>query len=156
MISLHPVDRDACAHLAGIAAHPDQQVFSGGLAELLALPGRVDPHEIRHDGRAVGLFGIDRDYARRHDFAAPGDLGLRMVTIDAPAQGRGIGTAAMVALADYLPPLYPQARILWLTVNFRNTGALAVYRKAGFVDEGGVWLGGGAGPQHIMRQALSG
>lgn len=154
MISLHAVERGASGHLARIATRPEQQVFSGGLAELLALPGQIDLHEIRQDNQAIGLFGIDRTYCHNHDFASAGDLGLRMLTLDAAMQGKGIGTAVMVALADYLPPLYPQAETLWLTVNFRNTGAISVYRKTGFLDEGEVWLGGGAGPQHIMRIRL--
>ena len=102
----------------------------------------------------VGFFAIDLDYAQAHDFAEQGTLGLRMFCIDARHQGRGLATQACRALGAYLAKQYPQAATVYLTVNHRNPGARAAYLKGGFTDTGEDYLGGGAGPQHIMRLPL--
>lgn len=154
MITLHPLDRGAGARVAHIAVPPDQRRFARGVAYALAAPASTDLHEIRRDDAVVGLFRIDRAYARAFPFAAPGDLGLRGLIVDAPEQGRGTGSAAVAALGRYLPPLYPDARWLWLTVNFANPAARHICRKAGFTETGEIWRGGRAGPAHVMRLAL--
>lgn len=41
-----------------------------------------------------------------------------------------------------------------LTVNARNPAARAVYLAGGFADTGELYLGGPAGPQHVMRLPL--
>lgn len=155
MISLRPLDRRDADRVVNIAPRPDQERFAGTVAAALAEPETVDLHEICEGERAVGLFKIDRAYHLNHDFADPGDLGLRGVLLDAGVQGRGIGTGAMRCLPDYLPPRYPKAARVYLTVNFRNPAAIAVYRKAGFTDDGRVFLGGSAGPQHVMHLDLA-
>lgn len=155
MITLHPLARGDGARVAHIAVHPDQRKFSGTVAEALADdPDRVDLHMICRDGAPVGLFKVDRGYARDYPFAAPGDLGLRALMIDGPAQGGGLGKAAMSALHGYLPPLYPDTQVIWLTVNFKNPAARSVYLKSGFTETGEIWRGGKNGPQHVMRLAL--
>lgn len=155
MITLHPLARGDGARVAHIAVHPDQRRFARDVSFALAEPETTDLHEIRRDGATVGLFKIDRDFARAFPFAAAGNLGLRGVIVDAPEQGRGTGSAAVAALASYLPPLYPDARWLWLTVNFSNPAARHIYRKAGFAETGEIWRGGRSGPAHVMRLALS-
>jgi RimJ/RimL family protein N-acetyltransferase len=49
---------------------------------------------------------------------------------------------------------FPRARTLVLTVNVRNPAARAVYVRGGFVDAGELYLGGSAGPQHVLRLHL--
>lgn len=151
MISLHPLDRRDADRVAHIAARPDQQQFAETVEAALAVPAAtIDLHEIRLNHRPIGVFRIDRAYHLAHDFAGPRDLGLRGVILDAAMQGRGVGKRAMQVLGPYVARRYPDADRLYLTVNFRNPVAIAVYARAGFRDEGGVWLGGSAGPQHIM------
>lgn len=105
MISLNPLNRRHCDRVAHIAVRPDQIRFAGTVAAALAEAGTVDLQDISADGRVIGLFKIDRAYHLKHYFAGPDDLGLRGVILDTAAQGQGLGTAAMRALAECLPPL---------------------------------------------------
>ncbi|WP_171098463.1 GNAT family N-acetyltransferase [Ruegeria sp. HKCCD7255] len=155
MITLYPLDRNNADQVADIRLRPDQLKFAGTVAEALAEPAdRFDLHQINAKGRAVGLFKIDRAYSTDYPFATEKDLGLRAVILDQRVQGRGYGTTAMQALRAYLPRLYPQAETLFLTVDLANPAAIAVYRKAGFVDTGEIWPHGDAGPQHILSLPL--
>lgn len=73
--------------------------------------------------------------------------------IDRRYQGRGIASAAVALLADYIPNLYA-VQDLYLTVNMANPAAARCYLNGGFVDTGQVWEKGIAGPQHIMHLPL--
>lgn len=82
-------------------------------------------------------------------------VGVRAFFIDYRHQGRGVGAAAARAMCDDLAQRHPRKRLVVLAVHCRNRAAVAVYRKAGFVDTGD-WLGGGhAGPQHVMLRRLA-
>ena len=59
--------------------------------------------------------------------------------------------SARIALPDVVRRDFPDARSLVLTVNVRNPAARAVYLGGGFVDGGEQYLGGSAGPQHVLR-----
>lgn len=156
MITLCPLDRNDADQVADLRVRPDQEQFAGTVAEALAEPAeRFDLHMILKNADPIGIFKIDRQYARDYPFAAASDLGLRAVIMDHRVQGQGYGTAAMAALKTYLPTQYPKATNVVLTVNFRNRVAVHVYRQAGFVDTGEVWPHGQAGPQHIMKAALA-
>ncbi|TRW98301.1 GNAT family N-acetyltransferase [Paracoccus sp. M683] len=155
MITLAPLAKGDPTPVAHIRVAPAQEPFCGTIAgHFAADEPLVDFHRILRDGQAVGFFKLDRGYAERLDYALPGDLGVRGVMVDLAEQGRGTGTAAMAALAEYVPPRYPQARALILTVNMINPAAIASYRKAGFVDTGKLCHSGSIGPQHIMRMML--
>lgn len=155
MITLAPLPPDRTDLVADIHLPPDQQVFASPPPEVMAMGGPDrDGHMILEDGKVVGFFAIDRAYADAHDFAETGTIGLRMFSVDARAQGRGIATFACRALASYLPEHYPAAAACYLTVNHRNPRAKTVYLKSGFEDTGADYLGGAAGPQYIMRLNL--
>ncbi|MDF3606640.1 GNAT family protein [Paracoccus sp. DMF-8] len=155
MITLEPLGRDGYDRVAHIAVTPQQEPFCGTIAgHFQADESGCDFHLIARDGRPVGFFKIDRAYAARYDFAAPDELGLRGVMVDAREQGKGSGKAAMRALGPYVARRYPQARALVLTVNEANPLARAVYLAAGFRDTGALHHGGQIGPQHILRLPL--
>lgn len=157
MITLHPLGRDGLDRVAHIAVTPQQEPFCGTIAgHFQADEPACDFHLIARDSRAVGFFKIDRAYAANYHFAAPDELGLRGVMIDAREQGQGTGKAAMRALPPYIGRLYPKARALVLTVNEANPLARAVYLAAGFQDTGALHHGGQIGPQHILRLPLHG
>ena len=69
-------------------------------------------------------------------------------------QGKGLGTAAVVAILRYLSEEYAGYSELCLTVNCENMGAINCYLKAGFVKAGKKYLGGPSGPQHIMKAVI--
>ncbi|WP_410216947.1 GNAT family N-acetyltransferase [Paracoccus sp. (in: a-proteobacteria)] len=156
MIALEPVGRDQRARVDHVAVAPEQTPFCGTIAAHFAADERsCDFHAVTRDGRAVGFFKIDRDYAALMEFAAPGQLGLRGMMIDRAEQGRGTGKAAMHRMRAYLVGHYPWAHDCLLTVNISNPAARAIYLTGGFVDEGGLYLGGNLGPQHILRLDLT-
>lgn len=98
------------------------------------------------------FFKIDRGMGR-NDFARAGELGLRGLLVGAQYQGLGYGTAAFAALPAYLAERYDSVSVV-LTVNCRNTLAHHVYVRGGWIDEGELYLGGRAGPQHVLRLPL--
>ena len=155
MIRLAPLAKNDPAPVAHIRVRPDQVPFCGTIAGHFA-EGEpdVDFHQVIRAGQTVGFFKIDRGYAARFDFAGSDEIGLRGVMIDRAEQGRGTGSAAMAALRCYLPPLYPGAPSVVLTVNTVNPAAVAAYRRAGFADTGALHHGGRISPQHIMRLNL--
>lgn len=154
-ISLAPLPDDRRDLIAHLTLPPEQYQFSTPpLRALEEAKGRRDGHMILEGDRVVGFFGIDPDYAQAHEFAEPGSIGVRMFSVDHAQQGRGIASAACRLLGDYLAAQYPDVATCYLTVNHRNPGARAAYLKGGFIDTGADYLGGGSGPQHIMRLPL--
>lgn len=158
MIRLVAVPPEGRARVAHLQVAPDQAAFvrDGAFAARQDDPA-LDLYAVERDGAVVGMFKIDRAYAEapRHDFARPGDLGLRGVLVDAGLQGQGIGRALLAALPDLVRARYPGALRLVLTVNCRNAVAQAAYRRAGWQEMPGLYLGGDAGPQHVMALPLT-
>ncbi len=137
-----------------LAPHPAQEEFSGRADQTLPLAER-DPARhpyVRLEGGApVGFLVLDETPSAADPSA---DLLLRGFFVDAGAQGRGVATRAVAALPDVVRRDFPAARTLVLTVNVRNPVARGVYVRGGFVDAGELYLGGSAGPQHVLRLEL--
>ena len=143
--------RDAVLRLA---PRPEQEPYSGRadqtLPEADAHPSR-HPYVLLEDGAPVGFFVLDTTPPQ----AAPdADLLLRAFFVDAASQGRGVGRRMVELLPGLVRADFPGARLVALTVNERNTAALATYLSGGFVDEGERYLGGAYGPQHVLRLHL--
>ncbi len=126
-------------------------VRDGAFAALETDPA-LDLYAVSMGGAVVGMFKLDSAYAAaaRHDFCQPGDLGLRGVLVGAAHQGKGIGREMLARLPALVRAGYPGVRRLVLTVNCENPGARAAYLAAGWADEGRLYHGGDAGPQHVM------
>ncbi len=144
------------ARVAHLTMAPGQDRFTADpVRRLQDLPPGQDAWGVLDAaGAVVGFLVIDRDYPAAHPFAQAGEHGLRSVLIDAARQGTGLGKAAMAGLRGLMTRHYPGVPGLVLTVNAANPAARAVYLKAGFTDTGEVWLGGRAGPQHVLRMEL--
>ncbi|MEX0304179.1 MAG: GNAT family N-acetyltransferase [Leisingera sp.] len=155
-ITLRPVARSEFDLVSRVQVEPDQVRFSGTVAQAFEDDeDGVDFHAILARGEVIGFFKIDRLYHETYSFARADELGLRAFMIDRCQQGRGYATAAVAALATYLPGQYPDRSALLLTVNFQNPAAIRCYLKGGFEDSGGIHPHGIAGPQHILRMKLS-
>ncbi|QEW21514.1 putative acetyltransferase [Marinibacterium anthonyi] len=154
VVTIEPIQAADIGRLSHFSLPPEQSGFADHPSKVLAAGPARDGHVILADGTPAGFFAIDRDYGEKHDFAAPGAIGVRMFSVDHARQGQGIASAACRAMAGYFRAQYPGVATCWLTVNCRNPGARAVYLKGGFVDTGDLYLGGGFGPQHIMRLDL--
>lgn len=156
MISLAPLSRDAFETVSHIALRKDQLKFAGTVVEAFAEPAeRFDLHQILNGKSPIGIFKIDRFYARDYSFAQVGDVGLRALILDERVQGKGYGSLAMKALGTYLSSHYPSSKTVWLTVNLTNPIARRTYISAGFEDTGTQWPHGYAGPQNILRLRLN-
>lgn len=141
--------------VAALALGPGQDAFTAAPAERLAAlaPGEEGWAIVDADGIA-GFFVLDRNISDEHPYARPGEVVLRSLLIDAARQGRGLGRAAMAALPGMVALQYPGVVSIVLTVNVRNAAARTAYLRAGFRDEGELFLGGRSGPQHVMRLAI--
>lgn len=147
------------AEVSVLAPRADQVRFSGRASVTLPVadsdPFRT-PYAVVHDGRAVGFGVLDaQGYPDELAGEARPAVVLRSFYIGARWQGRGFGGAAIRELPRVAAKLAPDAGVLLLTVNVRNTDAVRAYLAGGFVDEGRLYLGGGAGPQHVLRRELA-
>ncbi|MFS1906110.1 GNAT family N-acetyltransferase [Vibrio lentus] len=131
----------------------DEQIKFAGTAEAFLLSGSdtIHLHVIKYNNDVVGFFKLDIAYAAGHDFCSERGLGLRAFAVDKNQQGKGIGTGSVKALFPYLKSNYAEYDSIYLTVNCKNPGAVSCYKKGGFVDTNEKYLGGEAGPQHIMK-----
>ncbi|ABL99592.1 GNAT family N-acetyltransferase [Shewanella amazonensis] len=148
---------------------PEQLRFVGTMDEILATAGgaivpvlvwhrassaTTDIADLNSGEHLVGFFLLDKEYSCEHDFAEASDLGFRAFLIDVHHQGKGLARAVMQALPQFVKVRYPQFRRLVLTVNLKNTPAQDLYLKNGFSDSENQYLGGSAGPQHILYLKL--
>ena len=112
------------------------------------------PFLIIENDKVVGFFLLDLSYSETYNFGNEKALGIRSLLIDHRSQGKGIATQAIKLLPDYVRSNYPDFQALELTVNCRNKAAYHCYSKCGFADTGKLYLGGPAGPQHIMQRDI--
>ncbi|RDZ26806.1 GNAT family N-acetyltransferase [Lysobacter silvisoli] len=153
-----PVDDALAAAVRALEVAPEQIQYVGDTAFNLD-DTRRDPHSeamaVLAGERVIGFYRLDfrAEAVGGRAFDEP-SVGLRAVVIDRREQGRGYGAAAMDACAEDLQRRHPQLRLLALTVNCRNHAAIAAYRRSGFADTGELYLGGQAGPQHLMLRRL--
>jgi len=153
-----PVTPEFANAVRALRVSPAQQPFIGDIAFNLDDALRDANSEaiaILVGATAVGFYRLDfrpTIVARRSIGEAA--VGLRAFFLDVGWQGRGLGTRAVQACCDDLRARHPDRRLLALNVNCRNVAAINAYRKAGFVDTGELYLGGSAGPQHLMVRKL--
>jgi RimJ/RimL family protein N-acetyltransferase len=157
-IRVSPVEAQFRPALLALTVHEAQYDFVGRIAASLPDAEACEGSEamvILGDGEPIGFYRVEL-YARSIagiDFARV-TLGLRSFFIDARWQGRGLGAVALDAAMRDIARRHPTAQDVVLTVNIRNTPALALYRRYGFRETGGLYHGGRSGPQHLMLCAL--
>lgn len=161
MIRLEKMTDASRSLVETLEVEPSQLRFVGTMEEILAISGgAIVPVLIWYKATSadeeslVGFFLLDKDYGREHSFAAVDDIGFRAFLIDSRFQGIGLGKAVMTQLPHFVRGRYPQFRRIALTVNLKNPRALGLYLKNGFNDSGEHFLGGSAGPQHILFLTL--
>jgi RimJ/RimL family protein N-acetyltransferase len=153
-----PVDTpELAAAVRALRADPAQYAFVGDVAANL-VEAEAAPHSeamaILSGNQVVGFYRIDlRPGAfAGHDYGEA-CASLHSLLIDRAQQGRGLGARALEACCTDLEHRHPGLRLLALTVNCVNLGAIRAYQRAGFVN-GGLYFGGSAGPQHLMLRRL--
>jgi len=157
-IRVRPVDASLRPALLELAVHEAQYDFVGHIAASLADAASCESSEamaILRDGEPIGFYRLEHRAGSVADMVFQrATVGLRSFFIDARWQGQGLGARALTAVMADLAQRHPQVRDVVLTVNVRNTPALALYRRAGFRETGGLYHGGRSGPQHVMLYAL--
>ncbi len=154
-----PVTPQLASAVRTLRVAEDQYPFVGDVTLNLAL-AEADPNSdamaILVGDTVIGFYQLDFAGAMAgwnpHGKAG---VGLRAFMLDRDWQGRGLGTRAINACCADLERRHPERRLLALTVNCSNLGAIRAYRKAGFVDTGELYFGGKAGPQHLMVRGLN-
>ncbi|MFY2508900.1 GNAT family N-acetyltransferase [Vibrio pectenicida] len=135
----------------------DEQIQYSGTAEGFLIGGNDTTylHVIKNNDKIIGFFKIDTAYSESFPFCPKNSLGLKAFAIDIDSQGQGIGTQVVKKLLPYLEANYPEYKSVYLTVNCKNPAAKSCYQKGGFLDPQQLYLGGEAGPQHIMYANLT-
>jgi RimJ/RimL family protein N-acetyltransferase len=135
---------------------PEQlQFVDTSQAILMSDTDECHAHVVVANNVVVGLFLIDTAYAKNYDFCSTNSIGLRSFFISTQHQGKGLAKQALLALTAYLQANYRQYAYIYLTVNCKNPVAYHCYLSVSFDDTGETYLGGAAGPQHIMRAKIS-
>ncbi|EGU4190318.1 GNAT family N-acetyltransferase [Vibrio parahaemolyticus] len=135
----------------------DEQVKFAGTADEFLSSGNETTHLhiIKNDDVVVGFFKLDIAYSFNYEFCPPDGLGLRSFAIDIDSQGKGLGTKSVKVLLSYIKAYYSEFNWVYLTVNCKNPSAKACYENGGFENTPEQYLGGLAGPQHIMRVKIA-
>lgn len=151
-LTIQPLSKVHYAQLCELAVSDEQQQYVGTMEGLLACVSMdVHPHVICVKDQVIGFFLIDTFYGIKYDFANDNAIGLRGFFIDQRYQGKGYAKATMGQFGAYLKNYYSHRESIYLTVNCRNPFAKQSYLSGGFIDTGELYLGGAAGPQHIMK-----
>ena len=146
------------ARVLALAPAPDQEVFSSRASQTLP-EADADPHRtpfaVAERDVPVGFGVLDRVGILDELVDEPARaVLLRAFYVGADHQGRGLGTAAARAVPALAAELYDDVELVVLTVNEQNPAAVAAYLRAGFVDTSARYLGGEAGPQHVLVSSV--
>ena len=134
---LTAAERGAVAALQISAA---QLEFAGPVARSVAACEAGDPADvaglaIRADDDIVGWVVLKRG-AAAPDWVAHEAAVVSGLRIDLRHQGRGIGAAALAAMAHWVAQHWPATSLLTLRVDDDNAAGIRAYDKAGWAETG--------------------
>jgi RimJ/RimL family protein N-acetyltransferase len=135
--ALAPAEREAVLALQISAA---QTEFAGPVARSVAACEAGDPAEvaglaIRVGGEIVGWVVLKRG-ASAPEWVAAGAAVVSGLRIDVHHQGRGIGAAALDAMAHWVARHWTQTSMMMLRVDDGNAAGIRAYEKAGWRETG--------------------
>lgn len=108
---------------------------------------------IVYENQPVGFFVMDFGNDKYTMTENPTAVLLRSFSVNPSYQGRGIGGASVLYLADFVKSNFPQVEEIVLAVNLKNTTAYDLYIKSEFVDEGKI-IEGRKGFQHVLTRKI--
>lgn len=154
MIEIQPLVTPVTEEVANLSVNSEQVQYVGIITDILSesMPKQGESQWVIYSNDiAVGFFILDLAYSQTIASCPLGAVGLRAFFIDRRYQGLGLAKAAIeTILTNYENWLNCNGADLYLTVNCRNQSAYKLYQKFGFEDTNELYLGGEAGPQHIM------
>lgn len=133
-IALIPVTPDNLNAVLALAVAPHQKAFVPSPAEILSRAwslrnDNAQAHVITFEGAPAGLI-------LTHDVTdEPACHYIMEMMVDARFQRKGIGKRALEMLIDHISKS-PRFPVIELSVDRKNTAAIALYEKAGFTDSG--------------------
>jgi len=153
--ALAPAERDA---VLALQISAEQTEFAGPIARSVASCEAGDPAEvaglaIRAGGEIVGWVVLKRG-AAAPEWVAAGAVVVSGLRIDVRRQGRGIGAAALDAMACWVTRHWTRTSMLMLRVDDGNAAGIRAYEKAGWVETGERRIGR-VGPERTMSLALA-
>ena len=153
--ALAPADRDA---VLALKISPAQTEFAGPITRSVAACEAADPAEvaglaIRVGGEIVGWVVLKRG-ASAPEWVAAGAAVVSGLRIDTRHQGRGIGAAALDAMAQWVARHWPQTSMMMLRVDDDNAAGIRAYQKAGWLETGERRVGR-VGLERTMALALA-
>ncbi|MGR5287891.1 GNAT family N-acetyltransferase [Vibrio maritimus] len=153
-LTIRKIDVPVTEELVNLSVEDSQLPFVGITSEIVhkSLTKPLETQWVIYSNDiAVGFFLLDQGYASTMSDAPSGAIGLRAYFIDKRYQGLGLAKASLNLITGQFHSWLNIAPCdLYLTVNCKNTVAYQLYQKVGFDDTGDLYLGGEAGPQHIM------
>ena len=135
--ALTPAERDA---VLGLVISPGQAEFAGDVGKSVAACEAANPAEVaglavRVDGAVVGWVVLKRG-AAAPDWVGADTAVVGGLRIDTRHQGRGLGGAALAALADWVARHWSRTALLTLRVDDGNAAGIRAYEKAGWIETG--------------------
>jgi ribosomal protein S18 acetylase RimI-like enzyme len=117
-----------------------QVEFSGTIENAIALceadqSGNIAGLAIICDDQIIGFLLLKKS-AAAPDWTPPGAAIISALRIDMSQQGRGLGTAALCALPEWVAQYWSHISALVLSVDEDNVAGIRAYQKAGFRDLG--------------------
>jgi RimJ/RimL family protein N-acetyltransferase len=135
--ALEAAERDA---VLALQISAPQTEFAGPVARSVAACEAGDRAEvaglaIRVDGGIVGWVVLKRG-ASAPDWVPATAAVVGGLRVDVRHQGRGVGGAALGAMAGWVPRHWPQVSQLVLRVDDGNAAGIRAYEKAGWAETG--------------------
>lgn len=159
-IQIERIDKGTFNNPGKLGVAPDQAAFvSSDLCAYVDEWKSDDSFQCFHivlQGQPVGFFALDFSLERHRDYVSEpsGACVLRGFFVDQRYQGKGYSTACLRIMPAALHSMYPNLKFVYLTVNFKNPLAIKTYTKGGFETLAAPYLGGRAGPQHVMKRKI--
>ena len=134
---LSPTEREA---VLGLRISEAQVEFAGPVARSVAGCESGDPAEVvglalRVATEIVGWVVLKRG-ASAPEWVSPAAAVVGGLRVDVRHQGRGIGSAALVAVARWVARHWPEIAQLELRVDEANVAGIRAYAKAGWIESG--------------------
>ncbi|MCF6137712.1 GNAT family N-acetyltransferase [Pseudalkalibacillus berkeleyi] len=108
---------------------------------------------ILKDDKAVGYFALEQG-SKLHKYSS--NENARLLTafsINKESQGNGLAKSGLKMLPSFISKNFPNINEVVLGVNQKNSAAISLYLKTGFVDNNEIF-NGPKGPQHILHLSI--
>ncbi len=140
LLHWHDLSESEKAAVRLLSVSSQQIEFAGTIERAVETVEAGDTHDIaglaiQSSGIVVGFLVLKRK-SKAPKWAAPGAVVISAMRIDQTHQGKGLGSAALMALTEWVAANWPDSVALSLSVDEENIAGIRAYRKAGFLDHG--------------------